>query len=177
MNDELQLVALHLGGETYGVDIAHIHTVIMPQTITPVPKAPSFVQGVMNLRGRIVPVVDLRKRFGLAPLGEDPASQKGVRIVIVDGGKDGLSAGLIVDAVSEVLRVPLSAIDPPSALVSTANGADCVSGIGRIPSGEGRRVGDPSGVATERLILLLDVFKTLTPDLPGGDIVAGAVAA
>ena len=152
---ERQIVALHLGDEIYGVDIAAIHTVITPQAITPVPRTSPFVAGVMNLRGRIVPVIDLRKRFGL-PVGT--GEQNGRRIVIVE--TEGLTAGLIVDAVSEVLRLPESAIDPPSSLVASADMA-CLLGIGRIPGG--RRAEDSGD---ERLILLLDVYRTLvtTPE-------------
>src|SRR4051794_34784677 len=92
---ERQIVATHLGDEVFGIDIAHIHTVITSQPITPVPQTPSYVKGVMNLRGRVLPVIDLRLRFNLgkAVPGAD------CRIVIVD--VEGLSAGLIVDGVSE----------------------------------------------------------------------------
>ena len=147
---ERQIVALHLGGEIYGVDIAHIHTIITPQPITHVPKAPAFVRGVMNLRGRIIPVIDLRDRFGLEPIEED--RKKAMRIVIVD--VRGIMAGLIVDAVSEVLRLSSAAIDPPSQLVASVE-TECITGIGRISAG-----GENS--ADDRLIILLDVFKTLT---------------
>ncbi|MCW3060607.1 MAG: CheW protein [Capsulimonas sp.] len=147
---ERQIVALHLGGEVYGVDIAHIHTIITPQAITHVPKAPAFVRGVMNLRGRIIPIIDLRERFGMEPIEEE--GRKSMRIVIVD--VQGLVAGLIVDAVSEVLRLSASAIDPPSQLVATAE-TECITGIGRIAA-----VGENK--AADRLIILLDVHKTLT---------------
>lgn len=149
-NSERQIVALHLGGEVYGVDIAHIHTIITPQAITHVPKAPPFVRGVMNLRGRIIPVVDLRERFGLEPIEEE--RKKTMRIVIID--VQGVMAGLIVDAVSEVLRLSAAAIDPPSQLVATAE-TECITGIGRIAA-----VGDNKDA--DRLIILLDVYKTLT---------------
>jgi purine-binding chemotaxis protein CheW len=159
---EHQVVALHLGDEIYGIDIAAIHTVITPQAITAVPRTPPFVVGVINLRGRIVPVVDLRKRFALPPaVGE----QKGRRIVIVE--TEGLTAGLIVDAVSEVLRLPESAIDPPSSLVVSADIA-CILGIGRIPSG--RRADDTD---SERLILLLDVYQTLVTSSEEADALHG----
>lgn len=147
---ERQIVALHLGGEVYGVDIAHIHTIITPQPITHVPKAPAFVRGVMNLRGRIIPVIDLRERFGLEPIAED--LKKAMRIVIVD--VQGIVAGLIVDAVSEVLRLSSSAIDPPSQLVTSLE-TECITGIGRISGGG-------ENGANDRLIILLDVYKTLT---------------
>jgi len=145
---ERQLVAFKVGNEVSGVDIAHIHTIITPQPITFVPRAPRFVKGVMNLRGRVLPVIDLRTRFGLEPLTE--AQSKNSRIVIVD--VDGLSAGLIVDAVSEVLRLPADAIDRPSQLVASIE-TECITGIGK--------VGGDRNSGIDHLIILLDVYKTL----------------
>ncbi len=143
--EERQIVAMHLGEEVYGVDIAHIHTVITPNPITPVPQTPDYVEGVMNLRGRILPVIDLRKRFKVPSLKESTS----YRIVIVE--VDGLSAGLIVDTVSEVLRLKASEIQSPSELLDTAE-IEVITGIGRVPlQGKG-----------ECFILLLDVLKTLT---------------
>jgi purine-binding chemotaxis protein CheW len=151
---ERQIVALHLGAEIYGVDIACIHTVLTPQPITTVPNVPAYVKGVMNLRGRILPVLDLRTRFGLPPLESD--MQKSSRIVIVES--EGLTAGLVVDSVSEVLRLPADAIEPPSALLASAD-LRCLTGIGRVPSG--RRKDDGKEDA-DRLILLLNIPQTLT---------------
>ncbi len=152
---ERQVVALHLGEETYGVDIASIHSVLTPQPITVVPNVPHFVKGVMNLRGTIVPVLDLRSRFGLPPL--DAAKQKSSRIAIVDA--DGLTAGLIVDAVSEVLKLSSDSIEPPSALLGSGD-LRCITGIGRVESNKSSKSGDKT---TEvRLILLLDIVETLS---------------
>ncbi len=151
---ERQIVALHLSDEIYGVDIACIHTVLTPQSITQVPNVPAYVKGVMNLRGRILPVLDLRTRFGLPPL--EAEKQKASRIVIVEAA--GLTAGLVVDSVSEVLRLPETAIEPPSALLASAD-LRCLTGIGRVPGG--RRKGDDKDDA-DRLILLLDIPQTLT---------------
>ena len=155
-----QIVLLHLGEELYGVDIAAIHTVITPQAITPVPRTPDYMAGVMNLRGRIVPVLDLRKRFGLPD-----TDGAGRRIVIVD--VEGLVAGLIVDDVSEVLRLPDSAIGAPSRLVASAE-SDCILGIGRIPAGD---------AGEERLIILLDVYRTLVTTPAEADALRGLQAA
>ena len=127
---ERQVVALQLADEVYGLDIDVIHTVITPQAVTAVPKAPPFVRGVINLRGRVLPVIDLRARFGLPPQPEEKARH--ARIVIVEA--DGVSAGLIVDGVSEVLRLPESAIDAPPQLVASAE-SECITGIGRIGAG------------------------------------------
>lgn len=151
---ERQVVALHLGGELYGADIACIHTVITPPAITPVPRSAPWVAGVINLRGRVLPVVDLRVRFGMPPLPE--AERAKARIVVTE--TESLTAGLIVDGVSEVLRLPESAISAPSHLVA-APGNDCVTGIGRILGG--RRQGDAEG---ERLILLLDIARILAAE-------------
>ena len=150
---ERQIVALHLGEEIYGVDIASIHTVLTPQPITTVPNVPRYVQGVMNLRGRILPVLDLRTRFGLPPLEAD--RRKLSRIVIVESG--GLTAGLIVDAVSEVLKISSDAIEPPSVLLGSAD-LRCLTGIGRV-AGNRRKEDDKKDEG--RLILLLDVVETL----------------
>lgn len=150
---ERQVVALHLGDEIYGVDIASIHTVLTPQPITSIPNVSPDVKGVMNLRGRILPVLDLRARFGLAPLPAD--QQKSARIVIVEDA--GLTAGIIVDSVSEVLRLPTGSVEPPSALLGSAEGR-CLTGIGRVPGG--RRKDDGKADA-ERLLLLLDIPQTL----------------
>jgi len=151
---ERQVVALHLGEEIYGVDIASIHTVLTPQPITSVPNVPNYVRGVMNLRGRILPVMDLRTRFGLPLL--DAERVKFSRIVIVEAG--GLTAGLIVDAVSEVLKISADAIEPPSALLGSAD-LRCLTGIGRVPRNR-RKQGDKDDEG--RLILLLDIVETLT---------------
>jgi purine-binding chemotaxis protein CheW len=151
---ERQVVALHLGQEIYGVDISLIHSVLTPQPITTVPNVPSFVLGVMNLRGRILPVLDLRTRFGMPPL--DDEKKRLSRIVIVEAA--GLTAGLVVDAVSEVLTLSVGSIEPPSALLGSSD-LRCLTGIGR--------VGNKSNKENEkkeegRLILLLDIVETLT---------------
>lgn len=151
--DERQVVAFHLADEIYGVDIAQVNTVLTPQPITPVPNVPEHVQGVMNLRGRILPVIDLRTRFGLPAL--DPDKQKFSRIVIMD--IDGEVAGLIVDSVSEVLRLPADSIEPAAGLLNAAD-PSCLIGIGRIPGG--RRQNETKEEA-DRLILLLDAVQVL----------------
>lgn len=151
---DFQVVALHLGNEIYGVDIACVNTVLTLQPITPVPNVPEHVQGVMNLRGRILPVIDLRTRFGMPAL---PAEEhKSSRIVILEVA--GVTAGLIVDSVSEVLRLSQSLIEPSGGLLNTVD-PSCLTGIGRIP---GRGVMDDGKEEADRLILLLDVTQVLT---------------
>ncbi len=139
---ENQLVIFHLAKEYYGVDIATVESIIKMQPITGIPQAPPFVEGVINLRGAVLPVIDLRNRFGLP---QTPPT-KDTRIVVVEMG--GTTVGMIVDAVHEVLRVPSEDIEPPSPMVTTLDSA-FITGIAK--------VGD-------RLIILLDLGKVLSLD-------------
>jgi purine-binding chemotaxis protein CheW len=148
---ERQVVAIHSGDEIFGVDIAVIHTIITPQSITEVPRTPKHVKGVMNLRGQIIPVIDLRTRLGLPEL--DPTFAKFCRIVIVD--TDGITAGMIVDAVSEVLTLDEGSVQAPSSLVANKE-CEFITGIGRISKNNDKNGGP------ERLIMLMDVHKVLT---------------
>ena len=154
-SSECQLVALELGGEVFGVDIGCIHTVLMPQAITSVPKTPEYVKGVMNLRGQILPVIDLRIRFGLTAEAHGK-----MRIVIVDVG--GVMAGLIVDAVSEVLRLSESNIESPTALMSSV-ASDYIIGVGQTADTSGNK-------ENPRLIMLLDVAKIIVGSLGDTDL-------
>src|SRR5438874_4320237 len=92
MSEERQLVVFQLGAELYGVEIARVHEIIRLQTVTRVPRAPSFVEGVINLRGKVIPVVDLRRRFGLPTVEHTRAT----RIVVVEIGAQ--VVGIIVDS-------------------------------------------------------------------------------
>src|SRR5947207_15533215 len=104
--EETQLVVFRLGEDYFAMLIANVNEIIRLQKITPVPKAPSFVEGVTNLRGRVIPVIDLRKRFGVDP---KPDGQM-ARIIVVEQGERLL--GMMVDAVDEVLTVPRNTIEP-----------------------------------------------------------------
>jgi len=144
---EHQLVVFDLANEHYGVDIAAVEGIIKMQAITVVPHTPAFVEGVTNLRGEVLPVIDLRKRFGL-PL--DQARGKDTRIVVVE--IDGKKVGMVVDAVSEVLRVPDEAIEPPSPIVTTVDSA-FIRGIAKVD---------------ERLIILVELSKVLSTEEQAG---------
>jgi purine-binding chemotaxis protein CheW len=134
-----QLVVFNLGSESFGIDISRVEEIIRWQRITAVPKAPYAVEGIIDLRGRIVPVVDLRRCFGLAVAEQ----ARETRIVVV--GIGGATVGLIVDGVSEVMHVSGSAIEPPSPVITTVNSA-FMRGIVRLES---------------RLIILLDLEKVM----------------
>jgi purine-binding chemotaxis protein CheW len=137
--DELQLVVFQLGVELYGVEIACVHEIVRMQSITRVPRAPAFVEGVINLRGKVIPVIDLRHRFHLPAAAHTRAS----RIVVVEIGDQ--VVGLVVDGVSEVLRVNTTLIEPPSPVVAGID-SEYLQGIARLP---------------ERLVVLLDLDRVL----------------
>lgn len=122
---EQQLVVFQVEEESYGLDVAVVHEIIRMQHITRVPNAPFFVAGVIDIRGKVVPVVDMRKRFGLGVSEEDEASN---RIMVVDKG--GQKIGIVVDAVTEVLRVHIDSIELPSDTITTG-GSDYVTGIAK----------------------------------------------
>lgn len=119
-----QLVTFELFGEIFALPILDVREIIRPTAITPVPQAPSFVEGVINLRGQIIPVVDLRKRFGIANEGTNDDT----RIIVVELGS-GMVIGLIVDAVREVERIPSDSITPPPSLVAGSIGSEYIKGI------------------------------------------------
>lgn len=134
-----QLVVFQLGHELYAADIAVVREVGPLQRVTPVPRTPRYVEGVTNLRGRVIPVVDLRRRLGLAVT----AATKATRIAVAE--LEAGQVGMIVDSVQEVLRVPASAIEPPSPMMSKLD-AEFVQGIAKVDG---------------KLIILLDLPRVL----------------
>ena len=139
---EQQLVVFDLASEGYGVDIGAVREIIRMQEITRVPKTPEFVEGVINLRGKVIPVIDLRKRFGLHVAEQN----KDNRIVVVDIGKQDI--GVIVDAVTEVLRISTDSVEPPTSVITSAD-SDYLLGIAKLES---------------RLIILLDLESVLSKE-------------
>lgn len=129
-----QLVGFRLGGEEYGVDIMKVQEIILPGEITEVPQVPDFIRGLINLRGHVIPIVDLRKRFGLA--ASEPTEE--TRIVVLN--MEGRTIGAVVDSVSEVLRISPEQVEPPPPGVAEENG-DYVIGLVKLP---------------ERLLILLN---------------------
>lgn len=137
--EELQLVSFNIGSEEFGVDILKVQEIIRMVEITRVPQAPHYVEGVINLRGKVIPIVDLRKRFSLQMKEYD----KNTRIVVVD--IDGSIMGMIVDAVSEVLRLPASTIEPPPDIVTGVN-AEYIKGVAKLEN---------------RLLIFLDLSRVV----------------
>ena len=159
MTGETHIVGFRVGRETYGVPITALHEIVRVPEITAVPDAPDYVEGVINLRGKIVSVIDLRKRFGQPA----PSHQRQNRILVVE--HKGRLSGMIVDGASEVLKIPKSDIEP-APLVIEQCGLDCVTGLAKYNG---------------RLIILINVNKVLDSaprkkeiDTPGQNSAAAA---
>jgi len=134
----LQLVTFKLGKQEYAVDILKIQEVNRLVNITVMPNAKDGLEGVINLRGKVIPVISLRKKFGLMTNDSDEKS----RIMVIDAGK---TIGVIVDSVSEVLRLSSDAVEPPPSMVWRGS-SDFVKGVGKLD---------------KRLVMLLDVDKLI----------------
>jgi purine-binding chemotaxis protein CheW len=141
MNHELHIVGFQVGRETYGVPITSLHEIVRVPEITAVPDAPDYLEGVINLRGKIVSVMDLRKRFG----DKQATLKKHNRILVVEHA--GKLAGLIVDSATEVLKIAGEDVEPPPTAFQEG-GLNCVTGLGKVRG---------------RLIVLLDMTKLLAP--------------
>ena len=140
MKSDLQIVGFCIGKEMFGVSIALVHEIVRVPEVTAVPEAPDFVEGVINLRGRIVPVVDLRKRFGEKHI----ASHKKNRILVTEVEKR--IVGVIVDATSEVLKLREEQVEPPPADLVQDGETTYITGIARI---------------NQRLVILVDLKRIL----------------
>ncbi|GAU09451.1 chemotaxis protein CheW [Desulfoplanes formicivorans] len=136
----LQLVTFSIGEEEFGVEILKVQEIIRMLEITRVPKAPDFVEGVINLRGKVIPVIDLRLRFGLQTKGHD----KKTRIIVIEINQ--MIVGFVVDSVSEVLRIPASTIEPPPPVISGLD-SEYISGVGKLD---------------DRLLIMLDLNRLLS---------------
>ncbi len=138
MSDELiQLVSFRLNQEEFGVDILKVQEINRMVEITRVPQAPYYCEGVINLRGKVIPVIDLRKKFDMDAREWD----KNTRIVVCD--VEGNVVGMIVDAVEEVLRIPGSTVEPAPSIVATVN-SDYIKGVAKLD---------------ERLMIFLDISR------------------
>lgn len=127
IKNEIKLVVFRLGEEEFGAPINQVHEILRLVEITRVPRAPRFIEGVVNLRGRIIPVLDLRRRFDL-PVDASPKNKQRIMEVEVEGQV----LGMIVDEVNEVVRVPIDGIEPAPAMVADIAG-EYLSGVGKLP--------------------------------------------
>ena len=140
---ESQLVVFSIKNEEFGVDITQVKEIVKLTDITFVPKAPQFIEGVINLRGHIVAIVDLAKRLGFPSSPRDDDT----RIIVVEIGSS--LVGMIVDSVSEVLKLPAGSIEEVPSLIETEVPEHYIRGVGKL---------------TDKLLILLDLDKVLSPE-------------
>ena len=148
-DETVQIVTFQVGTEQYGLEINSISEIVRPHRITPLPRMSEFIEGVINLRGTIIPIVDLRKRFALAMIHDNPRK---LRMMITRGAVHGAAGngkellGLVVDGVNEVIHVPKKDIEtaPEAALGASS---DFITGMGKV---------------ADRLIILLDITRILS---------------
>jgi len=136
----MQVVSFKLGSEEYGVDIAQVQEINRMVAVTHVPRAPQFMEGVINLRGQLIPIIDLRTRFGM-PRAEHT---KNTRIVVTEIGAK--RVGMVVDSVSEVLRLALDQVEPAPEMITGVD-TEYIRGVGKIE---------------DRLIILLDLARIIS---------------
>jgi purine-binding chemotaxis protein CheW len=139
----IQLVTFNLVGEEFGLPILDVREIIRMVDVTPVPHSPDFVEGVINLRGQILPVIDLRKRFNL----ESSEADEDTRIVVVEINNNLI--GLIVDGVNEVLRIPSDTVNAAPQIVSSGIGAEYIQGIAHYD---------------EKMIILVDLERVFSSE-------------
>ncbi|MEM1446295.1 MAG: chemotaxis protein CheW [Planctomycetota bacterium] len=138
-DDILQLVSFEIGTEEYAIPILAVQEINRMMAITRVPNSPPSVEGVINLRGRIIPVIDLRQRFGLTACENNADT----RIIVVEVGALGRVIGFMVDRVNQVLRLSRDIVDPAPSVAGAAN-ADFIQGVGKLD---------------DRLLILLDLER------------------
>ncbi len=153
----VQLVILEVDKEEYAVPIADASEIVKISNVTPIPGVPEFIRGILNLRGKVVVVIDLENRFNLTR--EQPSPTR--HIVIVELGEN--TFGVIVDKVTEVIKVPKTQIQPPPSLVSSKIHADYVKGVIVLPSHKVSVSSEEDKWLTNesRLLILLDLPKLL----------------
>ncbi len=138
-DDLLQLVSFQIGNEEFGVDILKVQEINRMTDVTPIPNAPPYIDGVINLRGKVIPVIDLRSRLGM----ERKEHNKYTRIIVVEVNE--ITLGFVVDAVNEVLRIHKNITEPPPLLVSGANN-EFITAVGKLE---------------DRLLTLIDLNKII----------------
>ncbi len=136
----VQVVSFHLGSEEYGVDISQVQEIIRMVEITHVPRAPHFMEGVINLRGQLIPIIDLRTRFSMGRAEHT----KSTRIVVTEIGSK--RVGIVVDSVSEVLNIPMEQVEDAPDMIAGV-GTEYIQGVGKV---------------NDRLIILLDLTMVIS---------------
>jgi len=142
-NETVQVIVFKLGEERYGVDISQVREIIKPTEITRIPNAPDFVEGIINLRGQITTIINLRKRFNMEPVPVD----NNTRIIVVEYGDAVI--GMMVDAITEVKYLSVSEIEELPQMITSRSEARFLKSVGKLPDG---------------LLILIDLNKVLNDE-------------
>ncbi len=137
-----QFISFSVGDEEYGLELLRVKEVIRIREITWLPKAPTFVKGIINLRGDVIPIIDLRDKFGLAPKEHTAMT----RVIVVE--VEGRLMGMVVDSASQVVRIPADQIDPPPPVLGSIS-QEFITGVGKLE---------------DKLVILLNTDAILTVD-------------
>jgi purine-binding chemotaxis protein CheW len=141
--ERIQLVSFKIGNEEHGIDVLKVREIIRMSNITRVPNTPHYIEGVINLRGKVIPIISLRMKFSLPEAENDSRT----RIIVMD--MDNELMGFVVDSVAEVIRIAVNEIQPPPPIVTGGIDQECLSGVIH---------------HAERLLVLLDLEKMFSPD-------------
>lgn len=144
INNDLKVIVFQLKDEEYGVPVGVVQSIERMQHITRVPRVVDFVKGVINLRGVVTPIIDLRSRFGIGNVEYSEST----RIIIVGVHENEMEVGLIVDAANDVIDIPEGAIEPPPEVVGSVE-AEYLKGVAKLD---------------KRLLILLNLDKVLNPE-------------
>jgi purine-binding chemotaxis protein CheW len=139
-SETFQVVSFRLGREAFGVDILKVREIVRIQKVAKVPQTPEYVEGMINLRGTVIPILNLRKRFGLGDVERDSQT----RIIVFGMGEK--TIGVVVDRVDKVLRLPVDQIEPPPE-IGSGRVQEYVTGVGK---------------TADDLIIILEIDKVLT---------------
>lgn len=140
----IQLVSFELEGEEYGIDVLSVREIIRMPVVTKMPNTPDYVDGIINLRGTVVPIISLRRRFGL----DDRMSDRDSRILVMEVG--GGLTGFVVDAVAEVIRISAEDVQPPPSMVISSNiGQEFITGVFN---------------HAERLLIIMDIDRMFSAE-------------
>jgi purine-binding chemotaxis protein CheW len=141
--ERIQLVSFKIGNEEHGIDVLKVREIIRMSNITRVPNTPLYIEGVINLRGKVIPIISLRMRFNLP----DAENDSRTRIIVMD--IDNELMGFVVDSVAEVIRIAISEIQPPPPIVVVGIDQECISGVIN---------------HADRLLVLLDLEKIFSAE-------------
>jgi purine-binding chemotaxis protein CheW len=141
--ERIQLVSFKIGNEEHGIDVLKVREIIRMSNITRVPNTQHYIEGVINLRGKVIPIISLRMKFSLPEAENDSRT----RIIVMD--MDNELMGFVVDSVAEVIRIAISEIQPPPPIVTGGIDQECLSGVIH---------------HAERLLVLLDLEKMFSPE-------------